>query len=108
VLGWRPRSDSDATVLHGDPDLVLPEVEPDLHRPGLGAVGVQDHVVACLADGRLEIVEQLGIDRQQLGNTSEHPSHQGQRLGPAFEVEPHGWSFCDHISSHRISRRRAR
>ena len=49
---------------------------------------MQDDVVARLADRGLEIVEQLGIDRQQLGDAGEHPAHDRQGLRPALEFKP--------------------
>ena len=43
-------------------------------------VGVHDHVVAGFADSGLEVVEQLGVKLEQLGDPPEHASNQGQGL----------------------------
>ncbi len=72
----------DARALVGDDgaEAVLADGQRDLERAGISLVGVHDDVVGGLADRRLHVVEQLGVDGQNLGQGAEHAADQSERL----------------------------
>jgi hypothetical protein len=85
----RSRDALDARALVGDHDIDLIDapVDVDRHRARLPAVGVQDDVVAGLADGGLKIRSQLGTEVDSLREATEGGPYDGYVLWSVLELE---------------------
>ncbi len=66
ILAGRHSLDPAAAIAYQHVDAVRRDLEPNRERSVLVTVGVQNDVVASLADRCLEVVEQLGIESEPL------------------------------------------
>ncbi len=90
LVGRGERGKAGSLIFDDDLDRLGIDVHAHAERTRLAVVGVHHDVVAGLADRGLQVVEQLGIEPDQLGYAREHSSHERQRLGPRVELEANG------------------
>src|SRR5262249_46942983 len=81
---------------------VVDDEHPHGHRTELVAIGVQDDVVAGLAHGRLEVVEQFRVNRQPLRDAAQHAPYDRQGLWLAFQVQADDGRIGGHAGVHQM------
>jgi hypothetical protein len=89
------RLDADPHVPHHDRDVPLGgQANVDLERTLGSFVSVQHRVVACLCDGRPDVIKLLGIEVNRLGDASEHRTYERDVLGTVAQLQADDAPAC--------------